>query len=581
MFSKESLETLRSRIDLVEVLHPHLSLKKQGSSYKALCPFHEEKTPSFLVHKGDSHYHCFGCGAHGDAIEFLMSHLRMSFSEAVESLAEKFQVPLEEIASEKKGPSKMLLREVLQKAASFYHAYLLHTLEGHAALEYLYSRGIDLSFIEAFQLGLSPKRGNVLQKVLFEEKVSPALLEEVGLFTRGKDFFSDRIMIPIMDGSGHVVGFSARKFKEETFGGKYVNTPETPLFKKSKILFGMSYARKTIARLKKVLLVEGQIDALRLLHNGYLWTLAGQGTAFGAEHVQELKGLGVVEAYLALDGDSAGKEAGKKWGHLLQKEGIEVKIVTLPDKMDPDLFLREKGKKGWDELLEKSVSYLPFLVQQEEKNLSSPAEKNRVVQTIAAQIRSWDSPLMVHESLRVLARLTHTPEHLLLVDAPPARAYVPKSGTLQASSIDPDRIVEADVLRWLLTMGDSHKDLYPLAKKYLVEDSFQSLSAKSLFRAYCHAEETGGAKDLLSLAMAIEGDGGELLLEEIVQKRINRERALVGMGEAVQKLLERNWMRHREEIKLKIYSGRCTEEEVLLLAKEFDLLKNQRPVVVV
>src|SRR5271154_2911939 len=136
IFSRDSLEFLRSRIDLVEVLNPYIKLTRAGSAYKALCPFHEERSPSFVIQKGNSHYHCFGCGAHGDAIQFLMTHLRMSFTEAVESLAEKFQVQLEETTTSEapKGPPKLVLKEALERAAEFYHVYLCHSLEGHAAL---------------------------------------------------------------------------------------------------------------------------------------------------------------------------------------------------------------------------------------------------------------------------------------------------------------------------------------------------------------------------------------------------------------------------------------------------------------
>src|SRR3990167_1724779 len=236
-FSRESLELLRSRIDLVEVLNPYVKLQRAGAAYKALCPFHDERTPSFVIQKGDSHYHCFGCGAHGDAIQFLMSHLRMNFLEAVETLAEKFQIQLEEAKSGdfQKGPSKILLKEALEKAADFYHFFLLHTLEGHAALDYLYNRGIDLDFIRKFQFGLAPKASGIFFKAMREEKFQDAILEEAGLLSKGREFFSDRITIPIRDAVGAVIGFSARKYRIDTFGGKYINTSETPLFKKSKI----------------------------------------------------------------------------------------------------------------------------------------------------------------------------------------------------------------------------------------------------------------------------------------------------------------------------------------------------------
>src|SRR5581483_4197855 len=321
MFTKESLEQLRQRIDLADVLSTHLSLQRSGSSYKALCPFHEEKTPSFIIQKGGSHYHCFGCGAHGDAIAFLMTHVKMGFSEAVESLAERFQVTLEknEEPLGEKGPSKAHLKQALDLASQLYHYLLLHSADGQVALRYLYERGIDLDFIQKFQVGFAPRQGDILMRYLRAHSIDERIQEIAGLISisqsgRVRDFFCERIIFPIRDALGAVIGFSARKFKEETFGGKYINTPETPLFKKSRVLFGLSYCRSRIAKETKAIIVEGQVDCLRLIHAGFNYTVAGQGTAFGEEHVRELLHLGVKKIYLALDGDSAGQEAAVKIG---------------------------------------------------------------------------------------------------------------------------------------------------------------------------------------------------------------------------------------------------------------------------
>src|SRR5262249_1487277 len=158
---------------------------------------------------------------------------------------------------------------------------------------------------------------------------------------------SERITFPICDAAGAVIGFSARKYLETTFGGKYINTPETPLFKKSRVLFGLNFSRRRIAKEKKAIIVEGQIDALRLIKAGFNLTVAGQGTAFGEGHVKELLNLGVSEVFLALDGDEAGREATHKIGNLFQKEGIEVRVVNLPGKSDPDTFLKEKGPEAF------------------------------------------------------------------------------------------------------------------------------------------------------------------------------------------------------------------------------------------
>lgn len=580
-FSKNSLELLRSRINLVEVLSPYLKLQRSGASYKGLCPFHEERTPSFVIQKGDNHYHCFGCGAHGDAIQFLMTHLKMSFVEAVENLADRFQVELEEVTSSEqpKGPPKAALKDALEKACQFYQFYLLHTLEGHAALDYLYSRGINLGFIRDFQIGLAPKR-SILLKAMWEQRVSNAILEEVGLYKNGREFFQDRIMIPIRDGVGSVIGFSGRKYKTDTFGGKYVNTPETPLFKKSKVLFGLSFSRKRIAKLKKALIVEGQIDALRLIYSGFDWTIAGQGTAFGEEMVKELLHLGVREVYLAFDGDIAGKEATLKVGNLFQKEGVEVKVASLPEKSDPDLLIQEKGPEEWETLLGNSVDYLPFLVEEVSKkvNLKSPAGKNELVHTIAKQIRDWDHPLMVHESLRKLANLTSTPESMIPGAGHAApQVYIKRSASVTFNEVDPDRILEADLLRWLFLMGESCPELLSISERNLKVDDFRVNAAKLLYEKYLQAAKEGKSRDLLMLAIDLDQAEQQLFLAEFLQKRVNRDRASQCFLETVQKILERNWMQKREEIKMKIFSGTCSEEEVLELAREFDKLKKERP----
>lgn len=583
-FTRESLEALRTRIDLVEVLSPHLKLQRAGAAHKALCPFHEEKTPSFVIQKGDNHYHCFGCGAHGDAIAFLMTYLKMSFAEAVESLAQRFGVQLEETekTSEPKGPSKTLLKEALDKASRFYHFCLLHTAEGHSALQYLYARGIDLGFIRRFQIGFAPRAPGLFLEAMHQQKLLDPLLKEAGLLTAsGRDFFFDRITIPILDAMGAVIGFSARAYKPDTFGPKYVNTPETLLFKKSRVLFGLSYSRKRIAKERKALIVEGQIDALRLIDAGFDWTVAGQGTAFGEEHVRELVQLGVRQALLALDGDTPGREAAVKIGHLLQKEGIDVRVAVLDEKCDPDLLLREKGPEELRAILEKGVEYLSFLIEHLSKtiNMQTPAGKNELVQTIAARIRQWDHPLMIHESLRKLARLTQTPESI--IGAPEENApqiYIKRAASVNSSiNVDPDRVLEADLLRWIILASPQTKEFVRLARLNLTPEHFRLGAARKIYEKTLEAAQEEKECDLLSLAIDLENPEQQLFLAEILQKRVNRERAYEGFKESVQRLLERHWMQQREEIKLKIYSGSESEEEVLELAKRFDEIKRLRP----
>ena len=590
LFNKESLESLRQKVDLVEVLSSYVDLKRTGASYKGLCPFHDEKSPSFIVQKGDTHYHCFGCGAHGDAIQFLMSHQKMPFGDAVESLAQRFHVHLEVVESgeEKKGPNKALLKQTLDIAAQFFHFSLLHTDEGHDALNYLYQRGIDLDFIRHFNIGLAPKRGGVLRKVMQSKNIRDDLLVDAGLLTSTKDgqwrdFFSDRIMFPICHHTGEVIGFSGRKYKEETFGGKYVNTPETPLFKKSKVLFGLNFCRKRIAKERKALIVEGQIDALRLIQMGFNITVAGQGTAFGEGHVKELLLLGINLVFLALDSDQAGAEATAKIGHLFQKEGVEVRVIKLPPGSDPDLFLREEGADSFLKLMDKSSDYLTFLVSHlsRQLNLDSPTAKNELIQQATKLIREWDHPVVVHETLRKLAHMMKVPEDFVGVGIEQTpNVYVKKSASIGMQTIDPDRILESDLLRWLLLLGQEQTRLVDLARANLKKEDFRVSICRKIFQTYQENYEKGRSCDLLSLAIDLDDTEGQLLLSDLLQKKVNKERSEQQLIETMQKMLDRNWMEKREAIRMKIQSSQYSDEEVTELAKQFDELKRSPPHVI-
>lgn len=585
LYKKESLEQLRGKIDLIEVVSSHIKLQRSGSSYKACCPFHDEKTPSFVIQRDDTHYHCYGCGAHGDAIAFLMGYLKMGFMEAIEHLAERFHVVLEKAdgKEEVRGASKTALKAVLEKACLLYHHALLHTAPGHQALKYLYARGIDLDFIRKFRIGYVPEIYDFLHKVLQEDE---DLLAQAGLLHisesgRKKEFFWGRITFPICDASGMVIGFSARKFREETFGGKYINTPETPVFKKSSTLFGLSYSRQRIAKEKRALIVEGQIDALRLIHCGFDFTVAGQGTAFGEEHVKELIHLGVSHALLALDGDEAGQKAALKIGHLLQKKGVEVSIVPLPADCDPDSFLRERGESAFSSLLAQTLDYLTFFFNcmRKGKSLDSPAQKNEIIKTIATQIRSWEHPIMVHESLRKLASLAQIPEEMLPLERQPlltthnSRERV----SFTVEKVDPDKILETDLLRWLFFVGESQTPLVELIRAHLSENELRVPQCIRLYSLYMQAYAENRARDLLALGSSLEKPEEQNLLSEIMQKKINLQRAKEGIVETVRQILTRRWLQKREEIRIKIHSGKCSEEEALALAKEFDELKNKQP----
>ncbi|HEV3270458.1 MAG TPA: DNA primase [Candidatus Rhabdochlamydia sp.] len=590
LFTSDSLEMLRHKIDLFEVLSAHLTFQRSGSTYKTLCPFHEERTPSFIIQKGSAHYHCFGCGAHGDAISFLMTHIRMSFTEAVESLAERFQVHLEKEEEKEKAktPNKIALKVALASASELYHYLLLHTEEGIEALNYLYRRGITLQFIRRFQIGYAPKHYSLLIQYLHACGIAEDIMVQAGLIKiqsggKKRDFFSERITFPILDSLGAVIGFSARKYKQSTFGGKYINSPETILFKKSRVLFGLSYCRVKIAKQQTAILVEGQIDALRLIDAGFDYVVAAQGTAFGEEHVKELLLLGIKKIYLALDADEAGQTATQKIGDLFQKNGIDTRVVALEKEKDPDLLLREKGPSYFAHLLETSSDYLNFLFfcLAKDHDLQIPSQKNQVVNQIVDKIKSWQHPVLIHESLRKLAEIAQVPEasigmnQICMPDL-----FISKQESIRLQEIDGDRILELDLLRWLLMGSSQYPEIMDIAKANLKQNHFRVLSAWRLYVSLLAGHQSG-CFDLLAIGSSLNDPEEQKLLSELLQRKINLNKTKEGFIEVLRKILLRDWMHRREQIRIEIQSVGHSEEETLQLARQFDILKNQVPEVVI
>ena len=381
---------------------------------------------------------------------------------------------------------------------------------------------------------------------------------------------------------GAVIGFSARKFKEETFGGKYINTPETPLFKKSRVLFGLSDSRTRIAKEKKAIVVEGQIDCLKLIHAGFTYTVAGQGTAFGQDHVKELLQLGVAHVYLALDADTAGRQAAIKIGDLFQKKGVGVSIVRLPEGKDPDSVLVQWGADHFQSLLDQSVHYLPFVYEVLSggaKNLP-PSKKNEIVNEIVGKVKEWEMPVMVHESLRQLAEIAQVPESAIGVgQISLPDLFIKKKGVLGIQEIDPHRILEADFLRWLI-FSDS-QEMAVLAKANIRQEHFYMPTAYRLYQEFLEAKEQGRPCDLLAMGSCLPTEEDQKLLTEVMQRKINLSKANEGFTETVRKMLVRKWMEDREAIRCQLQAGNLSDEEALALAKQFDAMKNHPPQVIV
>jgi DNA primase len=364
------LEEIRFRNDIVEVVGAHITLKRAGTTYKACCPFHKEKTPSFNVNPNLQIFKCFGCGEGGDVISFLMKHQGLDFVTAAKVLAERAGIALE--LEEDSGASKhrKLIYEINHAISQFYRRCLLQAPAGKAVREYLADRKLDGDIADTFQIGYAPDGWDIALQWGKKYKYTPDQLESAGLVLRssreganGKfyDRFRNRLMFPILDSQGRVIGFSGRILVKDDKSPKYVNSPETDVFHKGRVLYGMDKARRHIVNApnREAVICEGQIDVVRCHQAGIETAVAAQGTAFTEEHVRALKNY-ADSVVLAFDSDSAGKAASVKAAVVFMDAGIVVRVAELPDGEDPDSFVKANGGKAFRDLLEGAQSAVAF-----------------------------------------------------------------------------------------------------------------------------------------------------------------------------------------------------------------------------
>ena len=366
------LDELVARSDIVEIIGARVPLKKAGREYKACCPFHNEKSPSFSVSPDKQFFHCFGCGAHGTVIGFLMQYEKMEFFDAVADLAQRAGLELPREAQPPRDPGSADLHEIMSRASRFFEQNLA---DDSRASQYLLARGIDAKTRAAFALGYAPNSWDALLKRLGTNEEERRRVFQVGLIlerdTRGGeratgfyDRFRDRLMFPIRDSRGRVIGFGGRVIDQGE--PKYMNSPETPLFHKGRELYGLYEARQARADFKRLLIVEGYMDVVRLHQAGITYAVATLGTATTQEHLGKVFRI-TSEVVFCFDGDRAGRQAA--WRALenslpLARDGRELKFMFLPDGHDPDSLVAAEGAESFEERLKGALPLSEYLVQQ-------------------------------------------------------------------------------------------------------------------------------------------------------------------------------------------------------------------------
>lgn len=410
-YPREVIDEVRMGNDIVDVIGSYVNLKRSGSSYVGLCPFHKEKTPSFHVNRDNQFYYCFGCGAKGNVYSFLMQHQNYSFQDAVKYLAERINYTLPEASYSPDYEYKKQLRQKLydihNSAAKFYYEKL-NSPEGSNAVRYLDQRQIKKSARITFGLGYAPIATSALYERLLSEGYDEEIILQSGLVTRRndgsvKDKFFNRLMFPIINVYGNIIGFGGRVIGQGE--PKYLNSPETEIFNKSKNLYSLNFAR--LSKKKELILVEGYMDVISVYQAGFHNVVAALGTAFNENHAKTLKAY-ADSVILLFDSDAAGVKAVLRAIPVLNNAGIKVKVLQVTDAKDPDEYIKKFGSTAFGKLLERSKSQYTFRIEcmAKDYDLSKSDEKIAYTNEIAKILSTIDNAIEADVYIKDAAAIT-------------------------------------------------------------------------------------------------------------------------------------------------------------------------------
>ncbi|EOJ76996.1 DNA primase [Enterococcus sp. DIV0784] len=420
---QEVIEEVRHRTNIVDIIGQYVQLKKSGKNYMGLCPFHEERSPSFSVAEDKQIFHCFGCGKGGTVFNFLQEIEGISFPESVKRVADLEHLSVDfdwseprEVADTPENQQRRSLLQLHSKAAELYHHILVNTKIGEPALNYLLERGLTQELIETFQIGFAPQKRDFLSQVFKNEQLDEALFEPSGLFVQRDngtflDRFYQRIMFPINDPQGNVIAFSGRLLKTADFPGdempKYLNSPETTLFNKRETLFNFDKARKEIRKENTVLLFEGFMDVIAAWQSGVKSGVASMGTSLTNEQIRRLERV-AKEVVICYDGDNAGVQATNRAIQLLQENShFDLSIVSIPEKLDPDEYVRKYGAEAFQNLANhgrETVFSFKMNYHRLTRNMNNEKEQLDYVNELLRELTNVQSPLERDRYLNQIAQ---------------------------------------------------------------------------------------------------------------------------------------------------------------------------------
>lgn len=524
---ESKIEEIRNSISIVDVISEYVQLRKRGKNFIGLCPFHTEKTPSFTVSEDKQIFHCFGCHAGGNVFKFLMDYKKISFVEAVQEIAEQqgIEISYDDEGYNEKQSEQEILYDINTEAARYFSNNLLNDEEGEIARNYFLKRNIKIQTMRAFGLGYALNGWENLVSYLKQKNIDLEKAVQLGLIGRNNDGrvfdrLAGRIIFPIFSPNGRVVAFAGRKLREDDSGGKYINSPESIIYVKGRILYGLSHAKDDIRKLDKAIIVEGYMDLISLYQAGIKNVVAVSGTALTDDQAQLLSRY-TKNVILLFDADTAGIKASMRSIEILLRRDFEVKISTLPKGEDPDSFVNKFGKEAFEEIIKRAENFLEYQTEYYESQgmFNDPNKMTVAIRELVKPVAIVDDELKRILLIRNIARKFNLREKLLESELDKALELQQRQNRLQNQRImKPDSTVqktlistesknispyfyntEREIIRLLF---EGEQAIIELITNHITEDELLVDLHKEIFRKVYFEYVNGGSispADLISL----------------------------------------------------------------------------------
>lgn len=577
------IEQIQSKLDIAEIIGGYISLKRAGRNFKACCPFHHEKTPSFVVSPSKQIYHCFGCGAGGDMISFVMKHENVEFMEALRTLADKAGVSIPQFKSGPQSAGRRSIAGVLHRvnetAANYYNALLIASPKAAAARNYLASRGLNADVVSRFKLGFASGEWDGFLRFAKSKGISAQTLEKAGLAIPGKekgfyDRFRNRIIFPIFDVRSKTVAFGGRVLDDST--PKYMNSPETDVYVKGRHLYGLNFAADEIKRKDYVIIVEGYLDLIIPFQSGVKNIAATLGTALTLEQIRLIRRF-TENVVMVYDADEAGEAASLRGLDLLVSEGLFVKIARLPRGQDPDNYVRKNGKDKFLKVIEEAYNLFDYKLNLllERFNPAQSEDKAKITLEMLPTIKRVENSVLRADYITRLSKVLYVSEEALKEEL--SKVKLDYSYLNEPKNVKQDfKIRPAEKMITGLIIEDpkiAHK-----VKAELRPDDFKSPEIRTIVAAVYRMLDDNKAPSAARIIHALNDDYlSNLICEALseVEHFLNREKSL---NDCISRVRRDNITTKREELASLIRQAEQEGDDTRLmgLIKKLDMLKSER-----